>query len=128
MALLGSSSEGGQWAAAGALCNLAHENAVNQQAIAAAGAIPQLVALLGSSNIVRVEAAKALRNLACNHPANKQAIAAAGAIPLLVAALGGGSTKLEGAAAAALRNLARNNAANQEAIAAHMAAACATVG
>jgi hypothetical protein len=82
VALLGpESSAGVQKQAAGALLNLASNNAENKVKIAAAGAISPLVALLGpqSSAVLQEQAAGALRNLAANNAENKVKIRHAGA-------------------------------------------------
>ena len=100
-----------------ALANLALRNDQNNAAIAAAGAIPPLVALVTSrSDASKLEAARALRNLARNDQ-NTAAIAAAGGIPPLVALVTSGSDSAKLEAAGALRNLAGNDQ-NQAAIAA----------
>ena len=72
--------------AAGALQNLC--GAVeNRELIAAAGAIPPLIALLSSPKVgVQGAAAGALQNLG-GHVENKVRIASAGAIPPLIALL-----------------------------------------
>ena len=90
------------------------------RAIAAAGAIPELVRLLGSTanEEVQLEAALALRNLADCNQVNQDAIRAAGAVPLLVPLLSnGGNEDLQLAAARALHDLAYGNPANPQAIA-----------
>ena len=99
-----------QHVAAGTLCALAN-SADNRVKLAAAGAIPPLVALLDahqSTTAIQDFAARALHNLAIS-PDNQVKIAAAGAIPLLCALLGGkGKSAVQLAAAGALRNLACN--------------------
>ena len=85
--------------AATALANLADNNDANKAAIAAAGGIPPLVRLLGSSIAgVQQHAARTLWYLARND-ANKAAIAAAGVIPPLVLLLGSGSELMQEGAA-----------------------------
>ena len=75
--------------AATELADLAGDGPANQQAIAAAGAIVPLVALLANgSDLVQEAAADALTSLSFDHAGNMQAIAAAGAIPPLGALLG----------------------------------------
>ena len=102
--------------AAGALRNLAM-NDQNKAAIAAAGGIPPLVALVTSgSDSAKAQAACALENLAPNDQ-NMAAIAAAGGIPPLVALVTSGSDSAKEHAAGALRNLAMNDQ-NMAAIAA----------
>ena len=92
MALLGSNSEAMQVQAVKALRNMACHHPGNKQAIAAAGAIPPLVALLGSnSEAVQQAAASALRKLSRNNAANQQAIAAEQAAASLEAVRLGGA-------------------------------------
>ncbi|KAG1673876.1 hypothetical protein FOA52_012901 [Chlamydomonas sp. UWO 241] len=90
-----------------------------QTAIAAAGAGPVLVELLGpgSSSGVQMDAAWAVHSLAEGHAANQAAIAA-GAIPALVQLLVGPATpaNVRTAAAGALGGLAKGNAENQAAV------------
>ncbi|KAG1676156.1 hypothetical protein FOA52_004997 [Chlamydomonas sp. UWO 241] len=109
---------GVQQAAAIALKKLAHIStlrcAENRTAIAAAGAIPLLVLLLGqqSSEGAQGAAAEALTNLACD-AANKVAIVAAGAIPPLILMLGLNSSEVaQVAALGALSRLAAGDAEN----------------
>jgi vacuolar protein 8 len=135
VALLGSPSVGAQENAAGALFNLAGNGkcasertcrgssvdcaGANNIAIAAAGAVPPLVALLASpSVVVQKDAAWVLWSLAgngmcaskhaCCHgytvcaDANQIAIAAAGAVPPLIAILASPSVDAQFAAAGAL--------------------------
>ncbi|CAL1157836.1 unnamed protein product, partial [Cladocopium goreaui] len=92
-------------------------NDQNKAAIAAAGGIPPLVALVTSgSDSAKEPAAGALRNLAMNDQ-NMAAIAAAGGIPPLVALVTSGSDSAKEQAARALINLALNDQ-NKAAIAA----------
>ena len=71
--------------------NLAVNNADNQAASSGSGAIPPLVALLGSGTAGGKEAAaRVLQKLTAN-AGNAMAIANAGATPALVALLGGGT-------------------------------------
>ena len=94
--------------AAQILANLAW-NDQNRAAIAAAGGIPPLVALITSgSDSAKGYAAGALRNLARNDQ-NKAAIAAAGGIPPLVALVTSGSDFAKENGARALRILAAND-------------------
>ena len=81
---LGSNEAMVQQHAAGALWNLALNND-NKDKIAAAGAIPPLVALLGpqSSSGVQQHAAGALWNLALNNDNNKVKIRSAGGVAAL---------------------------------------------
>ncbi|KAG1674399.1 hypothetical protein FOA52_012926 [Chlamydomonas sp. UWO 241] len=85
--------------------------------IAAAGAIPRLVQLLGPHSTATVQraAASALCSLAYGHTENQSAIA--GAIPRLVQLLGCGSAEnVQVASAQALANLAAWHAVNQSKI------------
>ncbi|KAH8049706.1 hypothetical protein JL722_11773 [Aureococcus anophagefferens] len=122
--------DGNAWAkqnAAGALGNLACENAANKVAIAEAGGIAPLVELLrdGCAD-AKLWAAGALGNLACNDD-NQVAIAEAGGIaPLVAIAEAGGIAPLvellraprgRQTVGGALRRLERNNEANAVAIA-----------
>ena len=102
------------------LGRLALEEGVAKAAIAAAGGIPSLVALVrdGTTDEQEENAAFALSRLAYGNDANKAAIAAAGGIPPLVALVRDGTEKQKNEAANALANLAGNNAANSAAIAA----------
>jgi len=79
--------------AASALANLSVGHAGNQEAIAAAGAIPALVTLLrtgAAGAAVRGKCAEALQALAAYNPGNKAAIVGEGGITALVSALGAG--------------------------------------
>ena len=103
--------------AAVALANLAVRNDQNKAAIAAAGGIPPLVALVESaSDATKKSAAAALQSLAVNDQ-NQAAIAAAGGIPPLVALVTSGSDTAKKSAAGALQSLAVNDR-NKAAIAA----------
>ncbi|KAG1654800.1 hypothetical protein FOA52_007879 [Chlamydomonas sp. UWO 241] len=109
--------------AAGALARLAI-NADNQATIAAAGAIPPLVQLLGarSPSDVQKHAAAVLVILA--QKADKVAMVAAGAIPPLVLLLRPGADDLpKEFAARVLARLGHNNTKNRDAIAAAGASA-----
>jgi len=87
-------------------------------ALAAAGALPPLVAMLGDGTAEeRAAAAEALGKLARNE-ANEAAIAAAAAIEPLVALVRDGDAQGKAKAATALRNLAGGNDAIVSAIAA----------
>ena len=81
-------------------------------AIAAAGGVPALVALLSSGNDqLRLHAATMLQALAFRSPEHSTAIAAAGAIPPLVRALAASNMHdLRGASAGALATLALGSA------------------
>ncbi len=87
---------------AGALWNLGDIDA-NRAAIADAGGIQPLIALLSSPSVVGVQenAAGALGVLSVNAE-NKAAIASAGCIPHLIALLASPSAGVQGAAAGAL--------------------------
>lgn len=73
VACLRSPSDATRKVSASALWNLAYRNNANRRAIALAGAIPPLVALLGdgASEGCRQEAARALSNLSCNNEYNQ---------------------------------------------------------
>lgn len=128
-------SQGGGAAeqAAGALMNLASNNAANQRSIIKADALPKLVALLAdakqNSRRCREYAAGALMNLSLKQSEMQQSVADAGAIPLLVAMLSEGADGADGVTgggsplpvqmeevAGALTNLADTHEANQLAI------------
>ncbi|KAG1663536.1 hypothetical protein FOA52_003164 [Chlamydomonas sp. UWO 241] len=113
---LGSSSSGEREHAAKDLMSMAHDD--NVAALAAEGAIPALVRLLGprSSPEVQAAAALALGNLASDDAGNRAIIAAAGAIPALVQLLQ--DTGTSAGAAEALACLADGHAQNQADIAA----------
>jgi vacuolar protein 8 len=101
--------------AAGALADM-RENEL-RVAIARAGGIEPLVALLTAKDpAAGAEAARALRSLAINAE-NKVSIAQAGAIVALVTLVKSGTDDQKEQAAGALRNLAVKNADNQEKIA-----------
>jgi hypothetical protein len=87
--------------------------------IVAAGAVPQLVQLLGPTCLARKAVARLLGVLAGESAENADTIVAAGAIPPLVQLLEPGSREnvIEGAASA-LRILANGNADHRAAIAA----------
>ena len=108
---LRSGSTGEQQQAAGALRNLAADNAANQAAIAAAGAIEPLVALVRSGSVgAQEQAAAALWALATGNAANKAAIVAAGAIEPLTAMRSGSALAAMEQAEGALGVLAEDNA------------------
>ena len=105
--------------AAGALWNLAANNAHNKEAIREAGGIPALVDLVRFGSAEGQErAAAALQNLAANSPDNQRDIASAGGIDALVGLLQDsvsrmGSEKVQFACSRALRNLAMDHEDNQ---------------
>ncbi|KAG1678302.1 hypothetical protein FOA52_013923 [Chlamydomonas sp. UWO 241] len=113
-----------QCEAAEALAVFADDGAQNQATIAAAGAIPRLVKLLGPGSTDRMHeaAAAALCNLALNNSENKvtigRAIATAGAIPLLVKLVEPGTpAEVQKIAMVALRSLvAADDAQTQAAV------------
>ena len=104
-------------AAAEALWFLAHNNAANKVAIAEAGGIPPLVALVtnGAADGQK-SAAATLQTITADNAANCVAIVEAGGIPPLVALVTNGAAHGQKWAAAALQNLAADNADNKVAI------------
>ena len=124
-------------AAAGALWSLSTAGEVKQTAIAEAGAVAPLVALLGNANAASLaKAAGALAGLSAGHAVNQDAVTAAGGLVPLVALLDEthfealvnmdeGSTdeqlqlqeQVQANAASALAELARSHNVNQTAIA-----------
>ena len=103
---------------AAAIKEMAKGNRKNQDAIAEAGAIAPLVAMLGSSTPqMQANAAGALANLANGHPDNQSAIAKTGAVaPLcLLVKEGVGATKDE--SASAIWSLAVDHQPNKDMIA-----------
>jgi vacuolar protein 8 len=101
--------------AAGALADMRDNE--SRVAIARAGGIVPLVAMLTAQDpAAGAEAARALRSLAINAE-NKVLIAQAGAIAPLVTLVQSGTAGQKEQAAGALRNLADNNAENQVSIA-----------
>eukprot|EP00435_Cladocopium_sp_Y103_P017605 s551_g4.t1 len=96
--------------AAESLANLALKNDENKVAIAAAGGIPPLVALVTSgSDAAKTQAAFALRNLALKNDQNRAAIAAAGGIPPLIALVTSSSDSAKKEAARALGHVGLND-------------------
>ncbi|KAH8047257.1 serine/threonine kinase [Aureococcus anophagefferens] len=109
--------DGAKEKAAGALTNLASQNADNQVAIAKAGAVDPLVALLRTgTDGAKEHAAGALENLAFENADNKVAIAKAGAVDPLVDLLRTGTDGAKESAAGALWGLAFQNDDNELAI------------
>ena len=91
---------------AAALWSMAADNGDNQAAIAEAGAIPSLIALVrGRIRRVHTDAAGALWSLGAL-PSNQQLIAAKGGIPPLVQLLIQGESSAQESAAGALHSLA----------------------
>ena len=112
--LLSGGSAEDQEQAARVLTRLAYEDIVNEPvrepvngvAIAAAGGIEALVALVrNGADRVQYQAAWALQNLACDNAANKAAIIAAGGVEALVALQMNGSDRSKSNAQRALSNL-----------------------
>ena len=97
-------------AAAGAIRNLA-VNEANQEEIVSQGGVRPLVLLCEGTDVAGAEvAARALWNLAYNSKANQQKLVEAGAIGVLVKmSKDGGSVACKEAAAGALRNLSYEN-------------------
>ena len=93
---------------AGALWSLAEAHPDNQEAIAAAGGVPLLIALLQSRSrrSVHRDAAGVLWSLA-DSAANQRRIAELGGVPPLVALLAEGDAGAQHTAAGALRSLAK---------------------
>ena len=77
---------------------LAVRSPVNRTAIASAGGIGALVALLSSDAPIAGNAANALTNVLSEHDPNRVAAREAGAVPLLVAMLRGGGVAASKAA------------------------------
>ena len=93
-------------------------NRRNQDAIAEAGAITPLVAMLGAHTAApQANAAGALANLARNHTENQAAIAKTGAIAPLCTLVREGSPETKDASASAIWALATDNAPNKDTIA-----------
>ena len=110
--------------AADAVKEMAEDNKVNQNAIAESGAIPPLVAMLGSGvadaarlKQMQANAAGALANLAKNNAENQQQIARTGAIAPLCTLVREGSEEAKDHSAHAIWTLATDNAANKDTIA-----------
>jgi hypothetical protein len=105
--------------AAHAASQLAEGNKENQTAIAEAGAIQPLVAMLGSPNPEhQANAALALSELSSGHLANQAAIARTGAIaPLCALVREGASQEVKEQSAAGLWSLAADNHQNKATIA-----------
>lgn len=104
--------------AASAIKQLAKDNRENQDALAEAGAIPPLVAMLSSvAPQLQANSAGALANLARNHRDNQLAIAKTGAISPLCGVLREGSEEAKDRAASAIWSLATDNGPNKETIA-----------
>eukprot|EP00887_Chlorella_sp_A99_P002953 scaffold24.g2953.t1 len=107
VAQLGSSDAAAQQAAAEELGKLVQGSPSNQEAIAASGALPFLVA-----------AAEAVDDLAADCPSNMEAIAAAGAFPRLVRMLGSTNEGVQLVAAQALSGMSYDSPSHRMAIAA----------
>ena len=101
---------------AGALCNLAVNDA-NKAAIASAGGIAPLIELVrGGTDGAKESAARALAELAREHADNCAAIALAGGIVPLVELVRSGTDGAKRKAARALQYLASDDAANRAAV------------
>ena len=109
--------------AAEALAKLAHANMGTQTAIAKAGGVPPLLAMLGSkSTNAQAQAATALAEVGRHHFENQQSITRAGGIVRLMGLLSNNvETSVQAAAAFALTEVCRQNPGSQ----AQAAAACA---
>ena len=104
--------------AAEAIKEMSASNKRNQDAIAEAGAIPPLVAMLASPAAqMQANAAGALANLATNHHDNQLAIAKTGAIAPLCTLVKEGADETKDEAASALWALSSDNAPNKDTIA-----------
>lgn len=104
--------------AAAAIKQMAKGNQENQEAVAEAGAIASLVAMLGAPVAqMQANAAGALANLARNHRANQLAIAKTGAISPLCTLLREGSAEAKDRSASAIWSLATDNSHNKDTIA-----------
>ena len=103
--------------AAEALSAMACDNANTQAAIAKAGGIGPLLALLGSrSAAAQSKGMKALAQLTRNNRDNQDAIAKMGGIKPIVGLLASNSFEVASHAAAALMEITRANAPNQQAV------------
>ena len=104
---------------ASAVKELAKGNKKNQDAVAAAGAIAPLVAMLSASQapLMQANAAGALANLARNHPGNQHAIARTGAVGPLCTLLREGSDEAKDRSASAMWSLAADHSSNKDTIA-----------
>lgn len=94
---------------ASAIWSMAYNNAANQMAIAQAGGIPPLIALLKGPTEIHRDAAGALWSLAAD-PNNQELIADQGGIIPLVSLLRDGSSGSQETAAGALHALAETDA------------------
>lgn len=113
VALLEVRNAAAQMKSAESLSILASRSMPNRSAIAAAGAIPPLVRLLGDGrnvNKAQIRAATALSDLARSGE-NKQAIMSAGGIEPLVQMLASSSSEAQARAAAALDHLSASTSA-----------------
>lgn len=103
---------------AAAVKEMVKGNKKNQDTVFSAGAIPPLVAMLGSPSAqMQANAAGALANLARNHPDNQTAIARTGAIAPLCQMVREGSQEAKDRSASAIWSLATDNAANKDTLA-----------
>ena len=120
LALLGGLSADAQLHAAEALSNLARGNPANQAAIAKAGGVRPLLAML--QNKAQAYAASALGQLARGMPGNQDLIAQEGGLQPLVGLLSASGSLVPQMAAFAVTEVCRGHAPNQTA-----AAECGTV-
>jgi hypothetical protein len=109
----GDGAESAKKAAASALWSFSANHAQNQAAIAEAGGLAPLVALLGVGGAeTQLQAAGALAAIALDNPQNQNTIAT-----MLVQLLTAPDTPTRTKAARAISNLARAHTSNQEALA-----------
>ena len=115
--MLSKASAAAQAYAAQALANAAaYSAAEGQNVIAAAGAVPLLLTLLGVGK-AQMPAARALAKLAKNNKGIQAEITNSGGIALLLSLLNGLDVEAQVQAAAALSEMARDNVETQSAIA-----------
>ena len=101
-----------------AINQLARGNRANQLALADAGSIPPLVAMLGSpSSEMQANAAGALSGLSHENPENQAAVARTGAIAPLCSLVREGAANVKEQSAAALWSLSSDNAPNKATVA-----------
>ena len=101
-----------------AVAQLARGNRDTQLALADAGAIPPLVAMLASPNVeMQAQAAGALSGLSADNADNQAAVARTGAIAPLCALVREGAPSVKEQSARALWSLATDNAANKATVA-----------
>ncbi|XP_020579957.1 LOW QUALITY PROTEIN: U-box domain-containing protein 6-like [Phalaenopsis equestris] len=105
--MLQSADHGSRESALLALLNMAVRNEQNKEKIVSSGAVPLLIEMLRSDNILRDTATAAILTLSSSKP-NKPIIAAAGAIPLLVNILTSGTIQGRVDAVTTLHNLSNH--------------------